>query len=191
MRPGGRSHSASSSQNLTALCGVSSLGLMTIVLPVTSAGAALRAIRKNGKFQGRMPPITPMGWRNRRDSLASAVALDDLAFDPAGPLGHVIEVVGGEGHLDASQAEHLALLLGDDAGEGFDVLANFRGHRAEAVGTLNSGPLGPVPLSRLGSGQGGVEICSSALRHGADELPAGQGWSPLPAGCCWMEQIFR
>ena len=55
-----------SSQNFTALCGVSSLGLITMVLPVTSAGATLRAIRKKGKFQGRMPPITPMGWRNRR-----------------------------------------------------------------------------------------------------------------------------
>ena len=57
MTPAGRPAAASSSQNLTALCGVSSLGLMTIVLPVTRAGAALRAIRKNGKFQGRMPPI--------------------------------------------------------------------------------------------------------------------------------------
>ena len=66
MTPGGRSVCAISSQNLTALCGVSSLGLMTMVLPVTSAGAALRAIRKKGKFQGRMPPTTPMGWRKSR-----------------------------------------------------------------------------------------------------------------------------
>jgi len=43
------------------LLGVSLLGLMTMVLPVTKAGAILRTIRKNGKFQGRMPAITPMG----------------------------------------------------------------------------------------------------------------------------------
>jgi hypothetical protein len=66
MTPGGRPASCSSSQNFTALCGVSSLGLMTMELPVTSAGAAFRAIRKKGKFQGRIPPMTPMGWRNSR-----------------------------------------------------------------------------------------------------------------------------
>ena len=64
--PGGRSVCATISANSDALFGVSSLGLMTIVLPVTSAGAILRAIRKNGKFHGRMPPITPIGWRNRK-----------------------------------------------------------------------------------------------------------------------------
>ncbi|MNI77327.1 hypothetical protein D3C73_1336120 [compost metagenome] len=46
--------------------GVSSLGLITMVLPVTNAGAALRAIRKNGKFHGRMPTTTPMAFLNRK-----------------------------------------------------------------------------------------------------------------------------
>jgi hypothetical protein len=42
-----------------ALLGVNSLGLMTMVFPVISAGASLRAIRKNGKFHGRIPVVTP------------------------------------------------------------------------------------------------------------------------------------
>ena len=47
--------------NSKALLGVSLLGLMTMVLPVSSAGAILRTMRKKGKFQGRMPAMTPMG----------------------------------------------------------------------------------------------------------------------------------
>ena len=42
-----------------ALLGVNSLGLMTMVFPVIRAGASLRAIRKNGKFHGRIPVVTP------------------------------------------------------------------------------------------------------------------------------------
>src|SRR4029079_10466305 len=64
--PAGSAVRPSSSQNRTALRGVSSLGLITIALPVTSAGAALRAIRKKGKFQGRIPATTPIGLRERR-----------------------------------------------------------------------------------------------------------------------------
>jgi hypothetical protein len=43
------------------LTGVSLLGLITMVLPVTSAGASLRTIRKKGKFHGRTPAMTPIG----------------------------------------------------------------------------------------------------------------------------------
>jgi len=64
--PLGRLDLATSSANRKAFSGVSLLGLMTMVLPVTRAGAILRAIRKNGKFQGRMPAMTPMGILNIR-----------------------------------------------------------------------------------------------------------------------------
>jgi hypothetical protein len=47
--------------NSNTLLGDKSLGFKTIVLPVTKAGAALRAIRKNGKFHGKIPAITPIG----------------------------------------------------------------------------------------------------------------------------------
>jgi hypothetical protein len=52
---------ATSLANSKALFGVSLLGLMIMVFPVIRAGAILRTIRKKGKFQGRMPAITPMG----------------------------------------------------------------------------------------------------------------------------------
>ena len=45
--------------------GVTSDDLTTTVLPVTSAGASLRAITKTGKFHGQIPTLTPSGilWR--------------------------------------------------------------------------------------------------------------------------------
>ncbi|MNP84899.1 hypothetical protein D3C76_1844150 [compost metagenome] len=46
--------------------GVNSLGLITMVLPVSSAGPSLRAIRKNGKFHGRIPVVTPSARLNSR-----------------------------------------------------------------------------------------------------------------------------
>ena len=52
--------------NAIALFGVNSLGLMTMVLPVKRAGAILRAMRKNGKFHGRMPVVTPSARLNKR-----------------------------------------------------------------------------------------------------------------------------
>ena len=45
--------------------GVTSDDFTTTVLPVTSAGASLRAMTNTGKFQGQIPTLTPSGilWR--------------------------------------------------------------------------------------------------------------------------------
>lgn len=64
--PRGRPISSTILANAIALFGVNSLGLMTMVLPVKRAGAILRAMRKNGKFHGRMPVVTPSARLNRR-----------------------------------------------------------------------------------------------------------------------------
>ena len=52
---------SASSASASAESGVCSAGLQTIVLPAASAGAALRVIIAEGKFQGVMPPQTPTG----------------------------------------------------------------------------------------------------------------------------------
>ena len=174
MTPGGRSVCAISSQNLTALCGVSSLGLMTMVLPVTSAGAALRAIRKNGKVPGKNAADHADGLAEEQDGLAGAVAFQNLALDAAGPFGHVVEVIGGEGDFDARQAEDLALLLGDDARERLDVLADLRGDGAEGPGALDGGALRPSLLRGLGGGDGGFDIGRGAVGNGTDGLAGGR-----------------
>ena len=43
--------------------GVSSAGLMTTVLPAAKAGAMFQPIKRMGKFQGKMNPHGPQGWR--------------------------------------------------------------------------------------------------------------------------------
>ena len=60
--PAGRPVSSTTLANSVQFSGVSWLGLMTMVHPAISAAPALRAIRKKGKFQGRMPATTPMGF---------------------------------------------------------------------------------------------------------------------------------
>ena len=59
--PAGMPARSASSASASAESGVCSAGLQTIVLPAASAGAALRVIIADGKFQGVMPPHTPTG----------------------------------------------------------------------------------------------------------------------------------
>ena len=104
------------STNSAALFGVSSLGLMTIELPQIRAGPSLRAMRRTGSSMA--------GCRRRRRSadgrtncLAGPVAFENLAFNSARPLGHVVEIVHGERRLDLGQREDLALLFGNHMGD--------------------------------------------------------------------------
>ena len=57
--PGGRPASSPSRSTASAVSGVCSAGLSTIVQPAASAGAALRVGIAAGKFHGVMPAVTP------------------------------------------------------------------------------------------------------------------------------------
>ena len=59
--PEGTPALSASSAIASAESGVSDAGLMTILQPAASAGAALRAIMALGKFQGVMAATTPTG----------------------------------------------------------------------------------------------------------------------------------
>jgi hypothetical protein len=63
--PSGTPASAQSLASSTALHGVCSAGLSTIVLPAARAGASFQAAFWIGKFQGMMPAQTPTGSRRR------------------------------------------------------------------------------------------------------------------------------
>ena len=163
--PGGRSVSRQAIANFAALLGVSSLGLITIVLPVISAGAVLRAIRKNGKFHGRMPPITPIGWRNRKMFSPGRSLVDDLALDPARPLGHVVDVVGGERGLDPREGKDLALLLGDHARNCLGIVADLPGDAPQMRGPLDRRKASPPPWAALRGFYGLLDDRSRRVRH--------------------------
>ena len=59
--PAGNPIFSISSTNSIMVFGASQLGLITHVLPVINEAATLRAITKNGKFQGQIPTATPIG----------------------------------------------------------------------------------------------------------------------------------
>ena len=58
--PGGTPASSASAATASAVSGVCSAGLSTIVQPTASAGADLRVGIAEGKFQGVMPAVTPI-----------------------------------------------------------------------------------------------------------------------------------
>ena len=59
--PSGMPASSASSPRRSAVSGVCSAGLSTIVLPAASAGASFQAAISSGKFQGMICPHTPTG----------------------------------------------------------------------------------------------------------------------------------
>ena len=61
--PFGRPASWSARTRFTTERGVSVAGLMTTVLPRTSAGIIFQEGMAMGKFQGVMSPAMPTGWR--------------------------------------------------------------------------------------------------------------------------------
>mmetsp|Transcript_125676 Transcript_125676/g.280792 ORF Transcript_125676/g.280792 Transcript_125676/m.280792 type:complete len:263 (+) Transcript_125676:1390-2178(+) len=62
------------SANIAAVVGVNSEGLITTLLPMTSAGANFQVSKYNGKFHGVMIPTTPMGFLKEKliDSIGPA-----------------------------------------------------------------------------------------------------------------------
>ena len=78
--PGGKPARCASSANASAVSGVCSAGLMTIVQPAAIAGATLRVIIAIGKFHGVIAAHTPIGCcsTNRR-----LVASGDASVSPA------------------------------------------------------------------------------------------------------------
>ncbi len=59
--PGGMPASSASSPSRSAVSGVCSAGLSTIVQPAASAGAIFHAAISSGKFHGMIWPQTPTG----------------------------------------------------------------------------------------------------------------------------------
>ena len=63
--PGGSSAAWITSASNSAVSGVVSAGLSTVVFPVASAGASFHAAISIGKFQGITWPATPIGFAVR------------------------------------------------------------------------------------------------------------------------------
>jgi hypothetical protein len=70
--PGGNPASSRTSNNLTALYGVSSAGLSTTVLPQRSAGNSFHVGIAKGKFHGVINAQTPIGDRTDMANLSGS-----------------------------------------------------------------------------------------------------------------------
>ena len=96
--------------------GVSSAGLMTQVLPQTSAGKSFHEGMAMGKFHGAIMPQTPTGMRTRHGELVLQLRGRGLAEEAAAFAGHVVGGVDGFLHVAAGFGEDLAHLAGHVAG---------------------------------------------------------------------------
>ena len=108
-----------------------------------------------------------------KDGLAGPVARDNLAFDAARPLGHVIDVVGGEIHFDLGQAERFALFLDDDSRERLHIFTELGRDLPEEVGALDGGALGPCGLGGMGGVEGHFEVAGGGFRDARNDLAGG------------------
>ena len=138
--------------------GVSVAGLMTQVLPETSAGKSFQLGMAMGKFHGVMRPTTPTGMRTLMANLFCSSLRGGLAEETATFAGHVEGLVDGFLHVAAGFGQHLAhfaghvagvlllALLEEDAGAEEDLSALGRGNEAP----------GGEGLLRGGDGQGNV-----------------------------------
>ena len=127
-------------------------------------GSGLAGDQKEREIPGQDAADYSDGLAEKEDGFAGTVAFEDLALDAAPPLRHVIQVVGGKGNFHTRQAQRLALFLGDDARNRFDISRIFAA-KARSACALVGRSLRPAALGRVGCGDRRIHIrrgCSPA-----------------------------
>ena len=123
-----------------------------------------------------------MGGALDPDLLVRLVRGQDVAGDPPRLLGGVGEVEGGPLDLAPRLGDGLALLHGDEPGEGFPVAFDQGGEPAEMVGTTDRRQGLPVGLG-TGRGLGGQSgLGGAAGRHSGKDLAGSRILHLDPAG---------
>ena len=143
---------------------------MTIVLPVSRAGATLRDDEER-EVPGNDATDDADGVPEEKDLLVGPVAGDDLALEPPGPLGHVVDVVGREASLHPGEAEDLALLFGDHLREVLGILPERGSDLAQVPGALDGRQLLPAALRLLGGADRLSRVLERRVRDLGDDLP--------------------
>lgn len=134
--PAGNPMCASTNRtNSSVANGLISLGLITTVLPVTSAGPSLRHNTARGKFHGQIATTTPTGARNR---WITSPGLSPGRISPSSrrsPLGVVAQEARRELHLAARLLQRLADLLGHQLRQALAVGVDQVGHLPQVRAT--------------------------------------------------------
>src|SRR5208282_3291898 len=99
MTPFGMPASVSACTRLKVESGVSCAGLITQVLPQTTAGSSFHEEMAMGKFQGVIMPQTPIGWRT---------AMANLLGNSEGTVFFAFhqDFRGAKHHLGAARGRH-------------------------------------------------------------------------------------
>ena len=118
--------------------------------------------------------MTPIGWRSSSSTSPGRSLGDDLALDPAGPLGGVVEVVGRSLDLAPGLVERLALLLGEDPGEVLGVVPDPGRDAMQVAGPLDRRDGLPGPLGLVGELDRLAGILGRRVRDLGHDLPGGR-----------------
>ena len=153
---------------------MSSAGLMTQVLPQTSAGKSFHEGMAMGKFQGAIMPQTPTGIPERHGEFVGQLGRCGLAEEAAAFAGHVIGGVDGFLHVAAGLGEDLPHFAGHVVG----VLLFAAEQENFAAAIEDFGALGrggePPGLPGFGGGVDGVvDVSGVRFLEFADDIVCG------------------
>ena len=187
--PGGSPASSPRRMTASAVSGVCSAGLRTIVQPAPSAGAALRVGIAAGKFHGVMPGADADGLLGHDDAPVAHVGRDGVAVDALGLLAEPLQEARRVGDLDARLGQRLALLGGQQRREVLLVLDHEVGpaahdHRAllgqQPAPARQRALRGLDRAPRLGRAHAG-HVGHDLARGGVDDGEGGAGVGVDPA----------
>ena len=150
--------------------GVSVAGLMTQVLPETSAGKSFQLGMAMGKFHGVMRPTTPTGMRTLMANLFCSSEGVVIAKEPAAFAGHVKGLVDGFLHVAAGFGQHLAHFAGHVAGVLFLALLQQDAGAQQDLGPLGRGNEAPGGKGLLRRGDGQVHVFGVRGGKRADDV---------------------
>ncbi len=145
-------------------------GLMTQVLPETSAGKSFQLGMAMGKFHGVMRPTTPTGMRTLMANLFCKLGGRGLAEETAAFAGDVEGLVDGFLHVAAGFGEHLAHFAGHVAGVLLLALLQQDSGADEDLGPLGRGNEAPGGEGLFGGGNGHVHVFSAGGRECAHDV---------------------
>ncbi len=129
---------------------------------------------KEGEVPGQDAGYHAQWLAQQKDLLVGPVAGDDLAFYAPRPLGHVVEIVGGEIDLHFGQATDLALFTDDCLGQPRCTLTQLCRDAPQIAGALDGWLARPGLLGTAGGGDGLIDVFATGRRHPGQGLAGGR-----------------
>ncbi len=114
------------------------------------------------------------GAFEQQNVFARAIALDNFAFVAACPLGHIVEIIGGESHFHLRELLDLATFSHDQGADFAGAFADTRRNFTQPTRALDGRQCLPVGLSALGGVDGLAGIVGTAVGNTGNDLFGGR-----------------